>query len=85
MAEQRAASRARKRDNLKWPAYAERLNEYLVHLERIFSPRLFILGGGVSRKAEKFVPLLKVRAEVMPAALLNDAGIIGAAIAAAEQ
>lgn len=85
VAEQRAASRARKRDNLKWPAYAERLNEYLVHLERIFSPRLFILGGGVSRKAEKFVPLLRVRAEVVPAALRNDAGIIGAAIAAAEQ
>ena len=83
VAEQHAASRARKRDNLEWPAYAERLNEYLVHLERIFSPRLFILGGGVSRKAEKFVPLLKVRAEVVPAALRNNAGIIGAAIAAA--
>jgi polyphosphate glucokinase len=84
VAEQRAAPRVRKRDNLKWPAYAERLNEYLVHLERIFSPRLFILGGGVSRKADKFVPLLKVRAEVVPAALRNNAGIIGAAIAAAE-
>jgi polyphosphate glucokinase len=85
VAEQRAASRVRKRDKLKWPAYAERLNEYLVHVERIFSPRLFILGGGVSRKAEKFVPLLKVHAEVVPAALRNNAGIIGAAIAAAEQ
>jgi polyphosphate glucokinase len=85
VAEQRAAPRVRKRDKLEWPAYAKRLNEYLVHLERIFSPRLFILGGGVSRKAEKFVPLLKVRAEVVPAALRNDAGIIGAAIAASEQ
>ena len=85
MAEQRAASRVRKRDKLKWSAYAKRLNEYLVHLERLFSPRLFILGGGVSRKAEKFVPLLRVRAEVVPAALRNDAGIVGAAIAAAEQ
>jgi polyphosphate glucokinase len=51
-------------------------------LEYLFSPDLFIVGGGVSAKSEKFLPLLKTRAEIIPAQLLNDAGIVGAALAA---
>jgi polyphosphate glucokinase len=82
VAEYYAASQARKRDNLSWDQYTTRLNEYLRHLERLFSPRLFIIGGGISKKADKFLPRLSVRAEVVPAALRNDAGIIGAAVAA---
>jgi polyphosphate glucokinase len=82
VAEYYAASRARKRDGLKWEQYAARLNEYLLHLERLFSPRLFIIGGGVSKKGEKYLPHLSVRAEVVVAGLRNDAGIIGAAVAA---
>jgi polyphosphate glucokinase len=81
VAEWYAASRARKRDKLKWEQYAARVDEYLRHLERLFTPRLFILGGGISRKADKFLSLLSVRARVVPAALRNQAGIIGAALA----
>jgi polyphosphate glucokinase len=58
------------------------LNEYLSYLESLFSPDLFILGGGVIKDHDKFVPLLKLNAELVPAQLLNDAGIVGAALAA---
>ena len=61
---------------------AERVNEFLAHLEFLFSPDLFIIGGGVSKKYDKFIPLLKTRAEIVPAELFNDAGIVGAAMAA---
>ena len=57
-------------------------NEYLGHLERLFSPDLFIIGGGVSKKHQQFFPLLKTQAEIVPARFLNQAGIIGAAMAA---
>lgn len=81
-AEDRASDRARKEKELTWEKWAERLNEYLQLLEFLFSPDLFILGGGVSSKHGKFLPLLNVEAEIVPARLLNDAGIIGAAMAA---
>ena len=64
--------------------WADRLNQYLHHIEFLFSPNLIILGGGVSKKHENFIPLLKLRAEVVPAKLLNEAGIVGAAVAASE-
>jgi polyphosphate glucokinase len=79
-----AADSARKRENLDWVEWADRLNQYLHHIEFLFSPSLIILGGGVSKKHEKFISLLKLRAEVVPAKLLNEAGIIGAAVAASE-
>lgn len=84
VAEERASDRIRKEKDLDWEKWAKRLNEYLQRLEFLFSPDLFILGGGVSSRHQKFLPMLHVEAEIVPARLLNDAGIIGAAMAAEE-
>lgn len=81
-AERRASDLARKLERLSWKRWAERLDEYLHTLERLLWPDVFILGGGVSKRHEKFMPLLTVEAEVLPAQFLNDAGIVGAAMAA---
>ncbi|MEZ4667799.1 MAG: ROK family protein [Anaerolineae bacterium] len=83
-AEMRASDRVRQGKNLDWEKWGERVNEYVSRVEFLFSPDLFIIGGGVSKKAEKFLPYLHTRAAVVPAQLLNDAGIVGAAMAAAE-
>jgi len=82
-AELRAAARVRKEKDLSWQQWGERLDEYLRALEFLLWPDLFILGGGVSRKFTKFRPFLKARARILPARLRNEAGIIGAAVAAA--
>jgi polyphosphate glucokinase len=82
-AEKRASDKTRQDKDLTWEKWAERVDEYLAYLEFLFSPDLFIIGGGVSKKAERFLPLLNRRAQIVPAALLNDAGIVGAAMAAA--
>jgi polyphosphate glucokinase len=84
-AEYHAAVSARHRENLSWRQWSNRLDKYLQHVEFIFSPHVIILGGGASKKHEKFIPRLHVRAEVVPAMLRNEAGIVGAALAAAEQ
>ena len=76
-----ASDLARKRDDLKWKQWAKRFNEYLCYLEGLLWPDLFILGGGASKKFEKFEGYLETRTPVVPAALKNHAGIIGAAIA----
>lgn len=81
-AEDRAADRVRKDDDLSWKKWGGRVNEFLQRMERLFSPDLFIIGGGVSKKHEKFFSYIKVRADVVPAKTRNEAGIIGAAIAA---
>jgi polyphosphate glucokinase len=81
-AEHRAAARIRDEQKLTWEEWAKRVNEYLRQMEFFFSPDLFIIGGGVSKKQHKFLHFLKARAEIVPAQLLNDAGIIGAAVAA---
>ncbi len=81
-AESRASDAARKLKKLSWKQWAKRLDEYLLSLERLLWPDLIILGGGVAKKHEKFFPYLNVEAEVLPAALLNEAGIVGAALAA---
>ncbi len=81
-AEDYASDRIRKAEKLEWSAWARRVNRYLGLLESLFSPDLFILGGGVSKKHHKFLPLLSTQAEVVPAELLNEAGIVGAALAA---
>lgn len=81
-AEWRASDAARKREKLSWKSWGGRLNEYLQTLEKLFWPGLFILGGGVSKQFDEFARYLDVEAEVTPAALLNDAGIVGAALAA---
>lgn len=83
-AEHRASDRARKAKQLGWKKWSIRINEFLKHMEGLFSPDLFIIGGGVSKKHEKFFPYLEARAEIVAAQLRNDAGIIGAAWAARE-
>jgi polyphosphate glucokinase len=82
-AETRASDRARALHDLDWAHWAGRVDEYMMHLEALLWPDLFIVGGGVSRKSGKFLPLLSgLRARVVPAAMHNDAGIVGAALAA---
>ncbi|MFI8288906.1 polyphosphate--glucose phosphotransferase [Streptomyces sp. NPDC085614] len=84
-AEKRASTKAKEDEDLSWEHWAtKRLQRYLDHVEMLFSPELFIIGGGVSRKADKFLPLLEdLKAEIVPAELENNAGIVGAAMAAA--
>lgn len=81
-AEHRAADRIRKEKDLSWKEWAARLSEVLQRLEALFWPDLFILGGGVSKKHKKFLQHLDNATPVVPAILRNDAGIVGAAIAA---
>jgi polyphosphate glucokinase len=83
-AEHRASAKVRDDEKLSWAQWAERVNEFLAQMEFFFSPDLFIIGGGVSKKQHKFLHLLNTPAEIVPAQLLNEAGIIGAALAARE-
>lgn len=80
-----AAARVKDDENLSWKAWAARVNRLLEHLSRILSPDLFILGGGVSRRWDKWGEYLKAPVETVPAALRNEAGIVGAALLAASQ
>jgi polyphosphate glucokinase len=84
-AERRSAAIARTRRGLSWKAWASDLDEHLHAIDKLFWPNLIILGGGVSKNADKFIPRLTVRPRVVPATLRNDAGIVGAAMAAAER
>jgi polyphosphate glucokinase len=79
-AEQRASARVLKVRELTWKQWGKRLDEYLGRLEELTWPDLIILGGGASKHAEKFLPLLHTRARVLPARFRNEAGIVGAAI-----
>jgi len=83
-AERRSASAARTRRGLSWKAWANDVDEHLQRIEDLMWPTLFILGGGVSKNGDKFIPRLQRRTPVVAAQLRNDAGIIGAAIVAAE-
>ena len=78
-AETRASSGQRTLHDMSWKKWAKRLQRYYSHVEMLFSPDLFVVGGGVSKKHEKFLPLLRLRTPIVPAALLNTAGIVGAA------
>ncbi|MFJ3774077.1 polyphosphate--glucose phosphotransferase [Streptomyces sp. NPDC090075] len=83
-AEKKASSKAKEDEELSWEHWAHRVNKYLAHVEMLFTPNLFIIGGGVSRKADKFLPYIKgIKAEIVPAQLQNNAGIVGAAMRAA--
>jgi polyphosphate glucokinase len=84
-AELMASDAARKEHDLTWKKWASRLDTYLLRMEALIWPDLIILGGGVSKKHEKFIPRLTVQAEVVPAETLNEAGIIGAALAAVKK
>ena len=81
-AEHRASAAAREREELSWKKYAKRLNKYLTAMEKLFWPDLFIIGGGISKQSDKYIPLLNIETPVVPAQFLNEAGIVGAALAA---
>lgn len=83
-AESRAASSIKDEEGLSYPEWAERLQRYFAHVEFLFSPDLFVVGGGVSKEHEKFLPLLDLKTPIVPAKLRNKAGIVGAAALAAD-
>ena len=82
-AERRASAGAREREDLGWGEWSRRLERYFRALERLLWPDLFVVGGGVSRRADKFIDRLQLRTPIVPAALRNEAGIVGAALHAA--
>jgi polyphosphate glucokinase len=83
-AELRASAASRERRKLSWAAYAEELDEYLHKLDMLVWPDLIIIGGGISKDAQRFIPKLTVRPPVVPATNRNNAGIVGAAVLASE-
>lgn len=83
-AEWRTSDRARQEKGYSWKAWGKRLSEHLQYIEFLIRPDLFIVGGGVSKKFEKFFPYIRCDAQIVPAQLRNRAGIVGAAIAAAD-
>lgn len=84
-AESRAAASIKVRENLTYEEWAVRLQRYLETVEFLLSPDMFIIGGGISKDHDKFLHLLNTRAEIVPAALRNSAGIVGAAAFASAQ
>ncbi|MEN0129685.1 MAG: ROK family protein [Brevundimonas sp.] len=84
-AESRAAESVRDREGLDWEQWAKRLQRYFTVVENLFWPDLIVVGGGVSKHHEDFLPLLDLRSKIVPAKLLNAAGIVGAAALAAEE
>ena len=83
-AEKRAANSAREREGLSWKEWAHRLQRYYSALEKLFTPDLIVVGGGVSKQSREFLPLLRLRTKIVPAELLNNAGAVGAALYAVE-
>ena len=84
-AEKRAASSIKEQEGLSWEVWAERLQVYFSRVEDLLWPDLIVVGGGVSKKADKFLPLLHLRAPIVAAQLMNSAGIVGAARLAHER
>jgi polyphosphate glucokinase len=84
-AESRASEHAKELHDLSWGKWAGHVEEYLQHVEALLAPDLIIVGGGISKDSDKWVPRLTgIRARIVPAAMLNDAGIVGAAMAAVD-
>lgn len=83
-AESRAAYSAKERENLDWAQWTKRLQRYYDVLDALFSPDMIVVGGGVSKNANEFLPMLKLRPEIVPAVLRNNAGIIGSAALATQ-
>ncbi len=83
-AEHRASAKAKEDRKYNYKQWAKRVNELLAELDKLFTPDLIIVGGGISKKFDKYEKYLESHAKIVPARFLNDAGIIGAAIAAAE-
>jgi polyphosphate glucokinase len=84
VAEKRAAASIKTIEDLSWDEWARRLTTYYRTLEKLFSPDLFVVGGGVSKDADKFLHLIEIDTEIIPATLRNRAGIIGAAVITTE-
>ncbi len=84
-AEEYASNSAQKREGLTWRKWGKRFNKYLVEMERLFQPDLFILGGGTSKYFDEYKEKLKVKTKVIPAKMYNNAGIVGAALYGAER
>ena len=78
--EPRTSAKAREDKDMSWKKWGKRVNKYLNHLEFLFSPDLFIIGGGVSKKSDQFFPYLDTKTPVVAATLLNEAGMVGAAV-----
>lgn len=83
-AEKRAASSVKTKEELSYKAWSKRLQRYFSHVEMLLSPDLIIVGGGISKKSEKFLPRLSLQAPIVPAQLLNQSGIVGAGVVSAE-
>lgn len=83
-AEKRASAKVKEDKDLKWKEWAKRVNEFFVEIDKLFTPDLIIIGGGISKKFDKFGKYLESNADIVPAKFLNDAGIIGAAMAASK-
>ena len=81
-AEHRVSAAVRETEELSWKEYAKRLEKYLLEMEKLFWPDLFIVGGGISKQSDKYLPLLNIQTPIITAQLLNQAGIVGAALAA---
>lgn len=81
-AEKRAAASARKRDDLTWPEWGRRVHRYLEHVEALFSPDMFIIGGGASKRTEKWLDQVDIETKIEVASMANNAGIVGAALIA---
>ncbi|GAB4100436.1 polyphosphate--glucose phosphotransferase [Sinomonas halotolerans] len=79
-AETKASAVARERAGLGWSEYAVLLQRYFSHVEFLFSPELFIVGGGISKRSDEYLPLMELRTPIVPAMLKNEAGIVGAAL-----
>ncbi|WP_161881610.1 polyphosphate--glucose phosphotransferase [Deinococcus alpinitundrae] len=84
-AEAWASDRIREQEDLGWKSWAKRASKYLQHVEMLFSPDLFIIGGGISKKADKWQPHVDCKTKLVTATLQNDAGIVGAALYASER
>jgi polyphosphate glucokinase len=84
-AETRAAASVRDREKMPYKRWAKRVSRYMSHVEKLFTPDLFVVGGGVSKDSDKWVPYLELHTPIKPAQLQNNAGIVGVAMAAAER
>jgi polyphosphate glucokinase len=84
-AEKKASSAAKDNEGLSYKQWSKRVQKYLTRVEQLFTPDLFVVGGGVSKNSDKWVPLLEINTPIKPAQLLNNAGIVGAAMAAYEK
>ncbi|MET0872068.1 MAG: ROK family protein, partial [Paeniglutamicibacter terrestris] len=80
VAESRASASAREREDLSWKEYSKRLQRFFSHVEFLFSPTLFIIGGGISKRAEDYLPRLSLNTPITVATSKNNAGIVGAAL-----